>query len=199
MSLPPLPPSAPIRLPQSCASISLPLLAFLDETLPQPPFLTLSIGSGPGLLEALFLHHFPKRSNSFLGVEVATPEGKANVNRFLKEENVVVVGGTWAVVDEDELLEEKVHVGGKEAEVGGLVFCYPRQTGLVKRYLDGSKMGVKLDVVVWIGPRCDEESFGEVFEDWGEREEVQEDGLVEEGEVVGVYRRRRGSEGRCAV
>ncbi|KAK4159823.1 hypothetical protein QBC43DRAFT_271591 [Cladorrhinum sp. PSN259] len=195
--LPTLPSSGrPVRLAQSCASISLPLLTLLDSVLPKPPFLTLSIGSGPGLLEALFLHHYPSWSETLFGVEVPPTENNKPVNRFLKEQNMVIVGGTWAVVDE-EMLEEKI---GKETEVEekklcektevkGLVFSYPRQTGLVKKYLD--EMGGRLEVVVWVGPRCDEEGFGRVFGEWGFGEEVKGEEVVEEGEVVVVWRRKK--------
>ncbi|KAJ7107844.1 hypothetical protein C8R44DRAFT_885241 [Mycena epipterygia] len=67
------------RHPSSYASLSLPLLDLLDAVLPPPSELTLSVGSGTGLLKALskrfesFLQHQPHRSSpdSFLGVEVA--------------------------------------------------------------------------------------------------------------------------------
>ncbi|KAK0620140.1 hypothetical protein B0T14DRAFT_224628 [Immersiella caudata] len=137
--------SLPTRHPQSCASLSLPLLTLLNSILPRPPALTLSIGSGPGLLEAAFLQQYPERGaapTSFYGVEVVTAPASPPVNRFLPEQNSLVVSGTWAVAGEAE-----------EAE--GLVFVYPRQSGLVARYLGVGKM---VTVVVWIGPRCEEES-----------------------------------------
>ncbi|KAK4448417.1 hypothetical protein QBC34DRAFT_465823 [Podospora aff. communis PSN243] len=171
----------PTRHPRSCASLSLPLLAFLNDTLPPPPAPTLSVGSGPGLLEAAFIHQYPKRSAapiSFYGIEVSTDPASPPVNRFLPEQSSLVVPGTWAVAREAE-----------EAE--GLVFVYPRQPGLIARYLDAGK-GVR--VVVWIGPRCDEEEMCEPLRRWGVEEEVDE-GLVEEGERVVVYRRREGEEG----
>ncbi|KAK4460907.1 hypothetical protein QBC42DRAFT_331329 [Cladorrhinum samala] len=215
-TLPTLPASgSPQRFPQSCASISLGLLDLLDGTLPPPPSISLSVGSGPGLLEALFLRRFPSRSRYFFGVEVVTPPGRQKVNRFLAEENVIEVRGTWAKVGPSEL-EERLVVGGssgvgdggaendddddenekegggekgKRAEVKGLVFCYPRQVGLVREYLAESEA---VEVVVWIGPRCDEDSFGPALEAWGDRMEDEEARgvLVEDGEVVVVYRRR---------
>ncbi|KAK3400289.1 hypothetical protein B0T20DRAFT_181322 [Sordaria brevicollis] len=177
------------RHPTSCASLSLPLLSVLDRVLPSPPTLTLSIGSGPGLLEALFLHRYPSRSSSFYGVEVAPPvyqlkQGK-EVNTWLPEQNTITVSGTWALVGEEWL-----------KETGGLVFVYPRSGQLVGRYLAGGKE--KLKVVVWIGPWCDMEEYEKVLEGWGVKEELGElkgEGkLVEEGEVVLVYRRRMESE-----
>lgn len=125
---------------------------------------------------------------------MATLPGQAKVNRFLREENVIEVRGTWAKVALSEL-EERVRDGGNDnhekknkVEVKGLVFCYPRQVGLVKEYLMNSE-GV--EVIIWIGPRCDEDSFGGVLETWGEKEEEVEGGLVvEDGEAVAVYSRR---------
>ncbi|KAH7630521.1 hypothetical protein B0T09DRAFT_121380 [Sordaria sp. MPI-SDFR-AT-0083] len=178
--------TTPSRHPTSCASLSLPLLSLLNRVLPPPPTLSLSIGSGPGLLEALFLHHYPQRASFFYGVEVAPPlsqlkEGK-EVNTWLPEQNTVTVPGTWALVG-GEILKE----------TGGLVFVYPRSGGLMGRYLEECN-AEKLEVVVWIGPRCDVEEYEKVLEGWGVREDLGDEGedgkLVEEGEVVLVYRRR---------
>ncbi|KAK3487958.1 uncharacterized protein B0T23DRAFT_218963 [Neurospora hispaniola] len=193
--------TTPTRHPTSCASLSLPLLSLLNRVLPSnppsptnPPTLTLSIGSGPGLLEALFLHHYPSRSSSFYGVEVAPPlsqlkEGK-EVNTWLPEQNAITVPGTWALVGREWL-----------EETGGLLFVYPRSGVLVGRYLAemeeiAAERGKGLEVVVWIGPWCDVEEYRAVLEGWGVREDLteKEEGsgkLVEEGEVVLVYKSRR--------
>lgn len=109
------------------------------------------------------------------------------MNTWLPEQNTVTVPGTWALVDKEML-----------GEVGGLVFVYPRSGGLVGRYLEEAE---RVEVVVWIGPWCDVEEYEEVLKVWGVRQEVpmggegdgeEEEGgkLVEEGEVVLVYRRR---------
>ncbi|KAK0641367.1 hypothetical protein B0T16DRAFT_214061 [Cercophora newfieldiana] len=169
----------PTRHPQSCVSLSLPLLSLLDRTFPPPPALTLSVGSGPGLLEAALLHHYPHRATtptSFYGIEVATDPNSVPVNRFLPEPNSLVVSGTWAVATE-----------AKEAE--GLLFVFPRQPGLIQRYLE---VGKGVQVVVWIGPWCDEEEMCRPLKEWGMREEINLEGVVEEGEMVAVYRRREG-------
>ncbi|KAK4171387.1 hypothetical protein QBC36DRAFT_391148 [Triangularia setosa] len=171
---PPLPKlsTAPTRHSSSCCSLSLPLLSLLNTLLP-PPRLALSIGSGPGLLEALLLHHYPNRSNNFYGVEVSAPKP---VNIFLPEQNTLTVTGTWAVID-----------NGLLRDAGGLLFVYPRQPSLVRAYLENWKG----EVVVWIGPRADVEEFGPVFEEWGGGEKGQDMGmgLVDEGEGVWIYRR----------
>lgn len=104
------------------------------------------------------------------------------MNTWLPEQNTITVPGTWALVGEEWL-----------REVGGLVFIYPRSGQLVGRYLAEGKEC--LEVVVWIGPWCDVEEYERVLEGWGVKEQLGEeenDGkLVEEGEVVLVYRRRK--------
>ncbi|KAK4663219.1 hypothetical protein QC763_606705 [Podospora pseudopauciseta] len=165
--------TSPIRHPSSCCSLSLPLLSLLDTILPPPPSLALSIGSGPGLLEALLLHHYPARSNSIYGVEVSAPKP---VNVFLPEQNTLTVTGTWAVVD-----------SGLLKEAGALLFVYPRQPSLVQAYLARWEG----EIVVWIGPRADMEEFGPVFDEWAVDKEGEDmrKGAVEAGEGVWVYRR----------
>ncbi|KAK3687431.1 hypothetical protein B0T22DRAFT_128234 [Podospora appendiculata] len=173
--------STPARHSASCASLSLPLLSLLHAVLPQPPSLTLSIGAGPGLLEALLLKHHPSRAcanpASLYGIEVAAAPP---VNRFLPEANAVVVGGTWAVARE-------------VADAEALVFVYPRQVGLVRTYLDS---GARVRVVVWIGPRCDVSEFLGPLGAWGVEDVALMDWeggkVVENGEVVLVFHRREG-------
>jgi hypothetical protein len=96
------------------------------------------------------------------------------VNRFLPEQNSLVVSGAWAVAREAE-----------EAE--GLAFVYPRQPGLIARYLDVGKV---VRLVVWVGPKCDEEEMCGPLGHWGIKEEVGGEGVVEDGETVAVYRKR---------
>ena len=49
----------PDHLPACCSSLSLSLTQHLASLLPPDPALTLSVGSGTGLLEALILHQRP--------------------------------------------------------------------------------------------------------------------------------------------
>ncbi|KAJ6496253.1 hypothetical protein C8R45DRAFT_156183 [Mycena sanguinolenta] len=166
----------PLRHPSSCASLSLPLLDLLDAVLPPASKLTLSVGSGTGLLEALLLSRHPHRVSptSFLGIEVAQPRP---VNRFLPPENAAAVLGTWAVAPDAERAE-------------GLMFVYPRQPGLVRAYLE---RGTSVRTVVWIGPRCDVDDFVDVLREWGEEEDqaARVGGpVVEDGEMMLVFRRR---------
>ncbi|KAF7364311.1 hypothetical protein MSAN_01091100 [Mycena sanguinolenta] len=167
--------NSPSRHPSSCASLSLPLLDLLDAALPSPSELTLSVGAGAGLLEALLLQRYPHRASptSFLGVEITQSRP---VNRFLPPENTAVVLGTWAIAPDAERAE-------------GLMFVYPRQPGLVRAYLERG-MGVR--TVVWIGPRCDVDDFATVLREWGDEDQGAMAGgaVVEDGEMVLVFRRR---------
>ncbi|KAJ7337563.1 hypothetical protein DFH08DRAFT_1014760 [Mycena albidolilacea] len=124
--------------PFSCASLSLPLLDLLDTVLPPPSELTLSVSSGTGLFEALFLQHHSHHSSpdSFLGVEISQTHP---INRFLPEAKSAVVPSTWAIAP------------GEAERAERLMFVYPRQPGLVQAYLG---QGTRLHTVVWIGPRC---------------------------------------------
>ncbi|KAK5657647.1 hypothetical protein OQA88_2719 [Cercophora sp. LCS_1] len=168
----------PTRYPQSCASISLYLFLLLDRFLPAPPKLALSVGSGPGLLEAMFLAASPGRVTepvSFYGVEVATSEGQQPVNRYLPEQNTLTVPGTWAVA------------GDVLDETEGLLFVYPRSPALIKEYLDKGK-GVK--VAIWIGPNCDIAEMTAPLGSWGVDQKVwQSEEILEGGEAVMVFER----------
>jgi hypothetical protein len=165
--------STPTRYPTCCASISTALLDLLDSVLPQPPRLTFSIGSGTGLLEALFLRQYPRRDDCFLGVDVTSDPP---VNRFLPEKNASTVPGSWGVA--------------KEADNAlGLVFVYPRVPRLIAEYL---RVATGLVTVVWIGPRCDEEEFTRDLRQWGAETTRSCDGIVEEGEMVLVFKRHQG-------
>jgi hypothetical protein len=169
--------TTPTRHPHCCASLSLTLLSHLDAILPAPPRLTLSIGSGSGLLEALLLHHHPTRAGiipiSLFGIEVSSSDNAAAVNRFLPEQNATEVPGTWAVSN---------HV----MDATALLFVYPRQTALVKGYLEKA---TGAEVVVWIGPVADKEEFVGVLEGWGTTDDGGGDGGLSEGEAMAVYRR----------
>lgn len=162
----------PTRHPRCCASLSVPLLALLDEVLPAGPQLTLSVGSGSGLLEACLLAWMPQRS-ALKGVEVfSVPE----VNVYLPPEHMVVCQGTW-------------HVPEVTEEASGLLFVYPRQASTVNAYL---RKATRASTAVWIGPRCDADEFRPVFDAWGSPVHVDKaDEAVDPGEIVFVVRRRR--------
>ncbi|KAG8162648.1 hypothetical protein KVR01_007126 [Diaporthe batatas] len=197
MDLPKLNPT-PTRHPDLCLSISTTLLQTLSEILTTTDGgpdttgnnLILSVGSGSGLLEAHLQDHIappPSRSSppgptcpcpfTVKGIEVRAP---TPVNRYLPAPQAPTVRGTW-----------EVHPSAGAADT--LMFVYPRDPGLVGRYLGAAGQG-GVRVVLWLGPRADWSVFGGCFggvEGFGEVEVVEGARAgVAEFEMVAVLRRR---------
>ncbi|CAJ0539983.1 Ff.00g073240.m01.CDS01 [Fusarium sp. VM40] len=150
---------APVRFPVCCLSISSKLLQILtnifsNTTLSDENPTVLSIGSGTGILEALLLAHSQSRSLlNIEGVEVQQLGGKAPVNRYLPEQAIYTVRGTWDVVS-------RLH----DPDVTALMFVYPRQPGLISEYIKViSEQDLKVQVIVWLGPMADWEVFEPCF------------------------------------
>lgn len=112
------------------------------------PDYVLSIGSGSGLLEAHLQSWWSTRGLNVQihGVEVRGAD-YTTPNRYLLWNNRSTVRGTW------ELSSTRLHL----AHV--LVFVYPRQVDLVKKYLDEAARGKNghrsVRGVIWLGPRND--------------------------------------------
>lgn len=148
----------PARHPGFCLSISTKLIHTLTNILTtngpnSNDNLILSVGSGSGLLEAHWLSHLTRLSNStstftIQGVEVRSSPTAAPVNKYLPEQNSTTVRGTWEL---SPLLET----------ADTLLFVYPRDPGLVGRYLKARPPSLR--VVLWLGPHADWEVFGECF------------------------------------
>ncbi|KAB8068756.1 hypothetical protein BDV29DRAFT_63521 [Aspergillus leporis] len=126
--------TAPEAFPDCCLAISSTLVNYLATLLPEKPGFTISVGSGSGLLEALIAHRHPK-----LAVEGA--EVNSSVNRYIPEEDMHVVGGTW-----------DLHSRAPQAEAW--LFVYPREPKLVSKYIEmyGDQA---TELIVWVGPRAD--------------------------------------------
>lgn len=149
----------PTRHPDFCLSISTKLTHTLKTivTTNGPDSndnLILSVGSGSGLLEAHLLKHLtslPTPTSTFTvqGVEVRSSSTAAPVNRYLPEQHSATVRGTWEL---SPLLDA----------ADTLLFVYPREPGLVTRYLDARPASLR--VVLWLGPRADWEVFGGCFQ-----------------------------------
>ncbi|KZL85895.1 hypothetical protein CI238_07735 [Colletotrichum incanum] len=145
----------PQTLPDCCLSLSLPLLRELHGYLPPSPHLTLSIGSGTGLVEGL-LHSFASPyALNLVSVEIAP-----SPNRYHTAHRTVP--GTWAL---DPL--------AKEAKAW--VFVYPKQVALVKEYMAAFSREGSAETVMYVGPRTDWDDFRDAFkgfasqfEFWGE-------------------------------
>ncbi|KAJ0164219.1 hypothetical protein CTA2_1509, partial [Colletotrichum tanaceti] len=142
---PPLPQltNEPQTLPDSCVSVSRPFLRALHALLPHSPHLTLSIGSGTGLVEALLHDLAPPPKPNLVSVEVAP-----SPNRFHAAHRTVP--GTWAL---DPLA----------ARARAWLFVYPKQVALVRAYVEAflgrRDAEAEVDVVVYVGPRMDWDDF----------------------------------------
>ncbi|KAJ4402464.1 hypothetical protein N0V91_007178 [Didymella pomorum] len=129
----------------SCLALSTPLVAHVHSLLPLTPALTLSIGSGFGLLEALLIA--APYSSNIVGVEVAP-----SPNTYLPQTSHRVVHGT------------RFHEPLAAAAEAWL-FVYPRRVGLVTEYL----MSYGHDAVqkiIWIGPQADWDDYKPCFAEW---------------------------------
>ncbi|KAI0505366.1 hypothetical protein F5B22DRAFT_627928 [Xylaria bambusicola] len=171
----------PTLYPGCCFSLSRPLLATIRALLESIPILTppdvkpsnsssehasvlLSIGSGTGLLEELLQrylesseardssHHSSSSTWRVEGVEV-----NPAVNVYLPEDRINHVVGTWAVL------------GSRARDATALMFVYPRDGSLVRRYIDRTSMTMGptsrttcggVQAVLWLGPKCDWEDTG---------------------------------------
>ncbi|KAF1926710.1 uncharacterized protein M421DRAFT_66640 [Didymella exigua CBS 183.55] len=127
-----------------CLALSRPLVAHIHSLLPPAPALTLSIGSGFGLLEALLIA-VPHSSN-IIGVEVAPSS-----NTYLPSANHRVVHGTR--------FHEPL-----ATEAQAWLFVYPRRVGLVTEYI-GSYGNDAVQQITWIGPQADWDDYKGCFVD----------------------------------
>ncbi|KAJ9620615.1 hypothetical protein H2203_007822 [Taxawa tesnikishii (nom. ined.)] len=137
-------PAEPEHHPDCCLALSQRLINVLYEQFPQGETPIISIGSGTGLLEALLLECAGSELD-IRGVEVSPA-----VNKYLPEENMTAVNGTW-----------DLYTAAASAPVW--MFVYPRLPNLVARYLN-SHGGDSPRKVIWLGPKRDWEDYQTVFE-----------------------------------
>lgn len=130
----PLLASIPTHHPDCCAAISSVLVAAIAQILPPKPSLTISIGSGTGLLEALLLQRQP--SINLKAVEVSS-----HINQYLPNEKMDIVSGTWDLC----LLA---------GDAIAWMFIYPREVSLVGMYLERFSLS-NTRLLLWIGPCAD--------------------------------------------
>ncbi|KAH3909969.1 hypothetical protein HBI56_129120 [Parastagonospora nodorum] len=144
---PPLPvlTNAPKAFPGCCLALSAPLIEYIHSLLPPAPALTLSIGSGFGLLEAHVLA--VSQPPRLLGVEV-----EKSPNQYLPAANHRLVHGT-------RFLEPLA------AEAATWLFVYPRRVGLVNEYLHEYGQGI-VETIIWIGPQADWADYIQCFARW---------------------------------
>ncbi|KAL8684713.1 MAG: hypothetical protein Q9218_008171, partial [Villophora microphyllina] len=139
--------------------------------LPPFPTLVLSIGHGHGVLEAHLLQACP--TLNLLAIDIIHKQPQ-----YLPEQNYLILPRS-----------SEIYGNAKEAEVW--MFIYPRDLGLVRRYLGHFPEG-NVRTIIFVGPRADirefEAGWGIGRESKGEgwrKEMVEENGLKEyEGLVV---------------
>ncbi|KAL5116695.1 hypothetical protein ACEQ8H_005444 [Pleosporales sp. CAS-2024a] len=143
--LPPLLPALtrnPQSFPGCCLALSAPLVDHVR--LSSAPGLTLSIGSGSGLLEA-YLATQP--ASHVVGVEV-----EPSPNQYLPASHHRRVHGT-------RFLEPLAQ------DAATWLFVYPRRVGLVREYLDKYGQGT-VQHIIWIGPQVDWDDYVGCFAEW---------------------------------
>ncbi|CAG7556129.1 unnamed protein product [Fusarium equiseti] len=159
------PNAAPVRFPDCCLALSTKLLNILSDIFSRTTIskdkdrpTVLSIGSGSGLLEALLLH---QQDNSDTGIASCNVEGvevqqagKDAVNKYLPEQAIYTVRGSWDVVSRLQ-----------DPDVTSLMFVYPRQPALILDYMKAiTRDGLNVQVIVWLGPMADWEVFESCFD-----------------------------------
>lgn len=197
----------PSRHPHCCLSLSTKLLDVLTETCfgkaddggggDGPCRTVLSVGSGTGLLEALWQQHLSspspyqhRREYRIEGVEVRLKSAAANAsavcNMYLPEQAINAVRSAADVVTSRLAGDE-----GDGGDVVGVVFVYPRQPELVSRYVralgdgyGGSGGRRRGFVVVWLGPVADwHDGFKACFDVDDEKDDDDEGQVMKKGDV----------------
>ncbi|KAL4956798.1 hypothetical protein BDW69DRAFT_68074 [Aspergillus filifer] len=164
--------TSPTAFPNCCLSLSIPLLSRLSTTLPKLPDLTLSIGSGTGLVEALITHLYPNVSVE--GVEV-----NSSVNLYIAEECMNTVAGTWDLLP-------------RAAQAKAWMFVYPREPKLVTKYIETYENEGKVEMLLWLGPRADWPDYEGCLKDsvFCDLSIQDQDGGLAEFEMLVVARRK---------
>ncbi|EUC45252.1 hypothetical protein COCMIDRAFT_96079 [Bipolaris oryzae ATCC 44560] len=145
--LPPLPRlvATPTAYSGSCLALSPQLIAYLQTLLAPPPCITVSIGSGFGLLEA-YIMNGPDTFH-IIGVEVAP-----SPNKYLPSSHHRLVTGTRFL----EPLAETARIW---------LFVYPRRIGLIQEYMATYGQGA-VERIIWAGPKADWDDYRACFANW---------------------------------
>lgn len=125
-----------------CLALSTPLVAHLHSLLPRAPTLTLSIGSGFGLLEALLAAS--PYNTPIVGVEV-----EPSPNAYLPKLHHRTVHGS-------RFLEPLA------ADAEAWLFVYPRRVALLSEYMTAYGCD-SVQTIVWAGPQADWEEYMPCF------------------------------------
>ena len=161
--------STPGHLPACCSSLSLSLIQHLASLLPPDPALTLSVGSGTGLLEALLLYQRP--TLDLKAVEVPS----SNSSKYMPVDRLRIVNGYRDLCD-------------LAADASAWMFVYPRDTWLLQEYVRAFGEQ-KCELIIWIGPRADQLE-NDVFGGMWMKEDLENCGL-RDYETMTLWRRRK--------
>jgi hypothetical protein len=139
-----------------CLGLSTKLIRRISLLLP-PGSLVHSIGSGTGLLEALLQQQHPQ-------IRVEGIEVNESINKYLPEDQVIIVNGTW-------------HVCSASSGASAWLFVYPRDPSLISRYFELYKPP---RTIIWLGPKVDWQDFRTPFLRLGsgKLEEILDTGLA---------------------
>ena len=158
----------PVHHVDCCATLSSTLVAKLAQSLPSGPALTLSIGSGTGLLEALILRDRPDLC--LQAIEVSQ-----DINHYLSAKNLQIVSGTWDLC-------------ALAANSIAWIFIYPREFSLVEKYLQ--EFGLKaVQCLIFLGPKADMSNMEALMESRSWKMEAMEKCGVSQYEALIVWKR----------
>ena len=160
--------SSAIHFPDCCSSLSVSLIKQLASLLPPNPALTLSIGSGSGLLEALLLRQRP--TLDLKAVEVPTTK-----NKYMPVDRIEIVNGYRDLCN-------------LAADASAWMFIYPRDPWLIQKYVQhfGDR---KCELIIWIGPKADIPKIENDFLGQMWIKEDYEDRGLKDYEVMVLWRR----------
>ncbi|RMZ67294.1 mitochondrial presequence protease [Pyrenophora seminiperda CCB06] len=161
--------ASPVAYPSCCLALSAPLVGHVQSLLPRPPALTLSIGSGFGLLEACLMTG--PMARHVVGIEV-----EPSSNQYLPASHHRVVHGTRFL---DPLA----------AEAAAWLFVYPRRLGLVEEYL-AQYGNTSVETVIWAGPKADWDDYKACFSDWHVQEQSADEVGGKPWELIAVAKKR---------
>jgi len=146
--------NTPQHHPDCCLSLSIPLLQTVQRYAQRVSHdsdvevLLLSIGAGTGLFEYYLTCYLHEHDSNNVRVEAV--EVQSTTMTYLSKDAVHRVQGTWAM--SDRALDARV-----------LLFVYPREPQLVKRYLQQFQNHVQ--VVLWFGPMADWDEHNAILHD----------------------------------
>ncbi len=161
----------PTHHPDCCCSLSVRLIDTIVKLLSPAPALTVSIGSGTGLLEALLIDRRPEIS--IISVEVSD-----TINQYVHEEDLYLVLGTWDICS-------------LAADAVTWLFVYPRDAQLLSRYLQAyGSQSVRL--VIWLGPKADFSDYSEAMCMSGWQIRIFEDCGLSKYEIMVMWERSAG-------